>query len=207
MNKRTVKTMMVVSMLLVVALYFVSGTYARYSTEFTGNDSIQVAKWAVKLQGDVSGEKTSLDLTFTPKANENVVDNRIAPSVEATSKISLDLEDTEVAVDVILDLDESGLGDLVTSLGIDPSDITFTSAMSESNVVTATSGDGKEGSPFYIKLPSNKAFTAENGKVDIDLTLKWKNTEAHNANDTAAGKQAGTLTIPVKVTVRQHIDE
>ena len=52
MNKKTVKTIMVALILMVLAIYFIAGTYAKYTTDFSGKTSIGVAKWNVKLTKD-----------------------------------------------------------------------------------------------------------------------------------------------------------
>ena len=50
MQKRTVISVIVVAMLLVISLYFVGGTYTRYVSEYTGTAKTQVAKWNVTLK-------------------------------------------------------------------------------------------------------------------------------------------------------------
>ena len=69
--------------------------------------------------------------------------------------------------------------------------------------------DNKVGSSNYIPLVDNKAFTAENGKKKVTLTLTWANDDENNADDTATGMLADgsrTITIPVTLTVQQHIN-
>ena len=78
-----------------------------------------------------------------------------------------------------------------------PSRVTLTSAVD----------GGTPGTAQVIPLVDNSAFTAKNGKKTVTLTLTWENsdTDAAKTEDTAVGVAGGTLTIPVTLTVQQHI--
>ena len=181
MNKKSVKTIMVVAMLVAVSFYFIGGTYARYTESFDGSASIDVAKWAVKLTEAEGGEETTLQqLEFQVQANENVVPGKIAPDVTAKAKAQIDLTGTEVT--------------------------------SNGEAIESIQGQGSEASPFVIPLQSNTAFTGENGKLDVEITIVWTDAGgSHDEADTAAGEKAATsegtkLEVPFKLTVRQHLD-
>lgn len=213
MNKKSVKTVMVVAMLVAVSFYFIGGTYARYTESFDGSASIDVAKWAVKLTEAEGGEETTLEnLEFEVQANPNVVSGKIAPDVTAVAKAQIDLTGTEVAVDVIAEADDTELQSKITALGANPEDIDVTATVkSTGEVITGIQGEGSEASPFVIPLQSNAAFTGENGKLDIEITIKWTDADgAHDTADTAAGEKAATsegtkLEVPFTLTVRQHL--
>ena len=64
---------------------------------------------------------------------------------------------------------------------------------------------GTNGTATTIPLVGNSAFTAANGKRTVTLTLTWTNDDENNEDDTDTGIAAGTLTIPVTLTARQHI--
>ena len=213
MNKKSVKTVMVVAMLVAVSFYFIGGTYARYTESFDGSASIDVAKWAVKLTEAEGGEETTLEnLEFAVQANTNVVPGKIAPDVTAKAKAQIDLTGTEVAVDVIAEANESELQQKITALGANPADIKVTATVtSNGEAIESIQGQGSEDSPFVIPLQSNAAFTGENGKLDIEITIAWTDAGgSHDAEDTAAGEKAATsetkLEVPFKLTVRQHLD-
>ena len=201
MTKRTVKSFMVIVMLLVVALYFVSGTYARYIDEFTGSADATVAKWAVKV-GDAAVEN-KFTITLTEEENENVVNGKIAPDVTLNSNdVVIDLTGTEVAVDVKAEIDPSELESALSALGESADDVTASATVykGESGTASGVVEDGK------IPLPDQTTgFTAENGKFHIVVQVKWTNNESHNESDTTAGKTPVTLKIPVKVTLKQHL--
>ena len=75
--------------------------------------------------------------------------------------------------------------------------------------LTSAVEGGTVGSSNYIPLVGNSAFTASNGKKKVTLTLTWANDDENNADDTATGMLADgsrTITIPVTLTVQQHIN-
>ena len=204
MNKRTVKTTMVVLMLLVVALYFVSGTYARYASEFSGEVTAQVAKWSI------DGSQVN-SLAFTVATNEFVVADRIAPATTATAETQIDLSGTEVAVDVAIEAADDFASKL-SDLGLDATQLTLKIEKTEGTTVTVEKdGEGTKANPFVCKLQGGKALT---GTLNLKITLAWVNEGAEwnakdekNVKDTAVGTNAEskTLELPVKVIVQQHV--
>lgn len=197
MNKKTIKSIMVVLILMVIALYFVSGTYARYTSEFSADATFQVAKWQVKVGDTAADDETSKTFTptFTYNETEYVANDRIAPSRSASADIEIDLTGTEVAVDVLASVDTS---ELATSLGT--SKITTTATIDDTDVTTAQG--------TTIALPEKQAFTSSNGKKTLKVTVTWDNdSDNHSSDDTKNGIAAGNIEIPVTVTLKQHIQE
>lgn len=193
MTKKTVKSLIAVLMLLTVCLYFISGTYARYASELTGNASVSVAKWAVAFTDGTNALQNNFALTFTVDENPNVVPNKIAPATSATAKVVVDLTGTEVAVDYNAVVTQDALA-------------TVFGASADKVKVTAKVNGNADTTQGTIALVNNQAFTADNGKVELIITLTWENDEAFNVSDTLVGENGGTLTLPVTVTLQQHID-
>ena len=192
---RTKRAIFVVIALLLVA-YLISSTYARYSTVGEANGKVDIAKWAVVMTADngTTLNSTTQDITFTVQSNTEVVPGKIAPAVTAKAEIELDLTGTEVSVDFT-----PTIGAYTPSTLPSADKITLTSAVE----------GGTVGSSNYIPLVDNSAFTASNGKKKVTLTLTWANDDGNNANDTATGMLANgsrTITIPVTLTVQQHIN-
>ena len=192
---RTKRAIFVVIALLLVA-YLISSTYARYSTVGEANGKVDIAKWAVVMTADngTTLNSTTQDITFTVQSNTEVVPGKIAPAVTAKAEIELDLTGTEVSVDFT-----PTIGAYTPSTLPSTDKITLTSAVE----------GGTVGSSNYIPLVDNSAFTASNGKKKVTLTLTWANDDGNNANDTATGMLANgsrTITIPVTLTVQQHIN-
>ena len=206
MNKKTVVSVMAVAMLFAVSLFFVGGTYARYAGDFTGNATAQIAKWAVQVNGQ---EEQALNLAFTVAKSDNVVENKIAPSITANAGISVNLAGTETAVELVVEKGEE-FSQAITTLGLDEDQITFTIAQKADNkeqVKVEEGGDGSEDSPFVLLLPDQVAFTAENGTLELEVKLTWNNTDNadKNAKDTTVGKTKTELVLPVTLKVQQHI--
>ena len=192
---RTKRAIFVVIALLLVA-YLISSTYARYSTVGEANGKVDIAKWAVVMTADdgTTLNSTTQDIKFTVQSNTEVVPGKIAPAVTAKAEIELDLTGTEVSVDFT-----PTIGAYTPSTLPSADKITLTSAVE----------GGTVGSSNYIPLVGNSAFTASNGKKKVTLTLTWANDDENNADDTATGMLADgsrTITIPVTLTVQQHIN-
>ena len=206
MNKRTVKTTMIVLMLLVVALYFVSGTYARYASEFEGTATANVAQWSIDSEAINS-------LKFTVDDNEFVMKDKIAPATTATAETQIDLSGTEVAVDVAIEAADDFASKL-SDLGLDATQLTLKIEKSEESTVTVEEGGlGTKENPFVCKLQDDGA-TALSGTLNLKITLEWKDEgtkwnakDEKNVKDTNVGTTGGTLELPVKVIVQQHIAE
>lgn len=184
-----------VALLLVLLVYIIGSTYARYSTQGVATATIQVAKWAVAITADDGTDvtDTTLPITFAVQSNTNVVPNKIAPAVTAVAEVELDLTGTEVAVDFDAVIDQSN----IATLGASSDKLVFTVEVDGN---TYTSGTSQT-----IPLENNAAFTAANGKKTVTLTLTWENDDENNVDDTTMGKAAPTLTIPVTLTAKQHI--
>ena len=192
---RTKRAIFVVIALLLVA-YLISSTYARYSTVGKANGKVDIAKWAVVMTADdgTTLNSTTQDITFTVQSNTEVVPGKIAPAVTAKAEIELDLTGTEVSVDFT-----PTIGAYTPSTLPSADKITLTSAVE----------GGTVGSSNYIPLVGNSAFTAKKKKKKVTLTLTWANDDENNADDTATGMLADgsrTITIPVTLTVQQHIN-
>jgi hypothetical protein len=77
------------------SLGMISGTWAKYISNYEGNDKALVAKWNVKGTGDfkTNGETVTLDL-FSHKYNKNIaalpVENLIAPGIAGEFVLSFE---------------------------------------------------------------------------------------------------------------------
>ena len=192
---RTKRAIFVVIALLLVA-YLISSTYARYSTVGKADGKVDIAKWAVVMKSDDGKtlNSTTQNITFKVQSNTEVVPGKIAPAVTAKAEIELDLTGTEVSVDFT-----PTIGEYTPSTLPSADKIKLTSAVA----------GGKIGESNYIPLVGNSAFTSDNGKKKVTLTLTWTNDNENNADDTATGMLADesrTITIPVTLTVQQHIN-
>ena len=206
MQKKTVISVIVVAILLAISLYFIGSTYARYISDFSGEAKATAAAWKVKI-----GEEAQ-KLTFSVEENENVVTDKIAPATKAVAEATLNLDGTEVSVDVVIKKGDN-FEQAITDFGLDASQITFSIEDANTSGVTSgkATGKGTEDSPLVIKLADKAALA---GSVKLKVTIEWADKgEAYNAEhdmnkkDTAIGssEMAKTITLPVTLVVQQHI--
>ena len=191
MKKKRVLAVLVALLLVVGAGVY---TYARYTFSRIGSGNVDVATWAVALKQGGSTVSDGFALNLTLANNNNVVNGKIAPDRSATATLVLDLTGTEVATDYEVDLST------VTGL---PDGMSITGVTADGVALTETStGSGKYAGS--VALNADKDAIADN-EVELVITATWVNDENNNANDTTYGTAAGTLSIPVTVTVKQHI--
>ena len=201
-NNKNIKLSIIVALLFVFALYFIGNTYAKYAGAFNGEGELNVAKWQVRVSGEQ--EEGNFDLTLTPESNGSVVADKIAPGVKATGTVKVDLTDTEVAVDLAASIDQSSLSSL---FGGAKAKVTLDVNGTTKEVTTdSLSGDLSSGD-VLVPLKSGAKFT-EADSVTVKITVEWVNeTNGDNdSNDTSEGETATTVTIPVKLTAKQHIE-
>jgi len=204
MNKKTVKHAVIVLLLIAIAGFAIAGTVSRYSTTGTVNKTGSIANWNVAITSQ--GENlvtTTKNITFDLVANLNVATGKFAPSSTATAEIELDLTGTEVAVDFAATVDNSNVS---SEASYDK--LSLTAKLKDKpteEVPNPTESILTSGGYVLIPLVNNTAFTADNGKKIVTLTLTWDNDDTNNADDTTMGIAAHTLTVPVTFTVRQHL--
>lgn len=200
MRKSKVRETVVALVILAIALFFIAGTYARYSSSGTANSSIQIAKWAVKLNGtDMSSSSVTVTPEVTFATNANVSDDRIAPARSASFQIELDPTGSEVAIDYVLSIDTTA----ITGIANSASEISVSGATykigsgSEQNATITGSG---------VTIPQGLSSVEAGEKVLVTVTVTWDNAnDAHNAADTENGVTGATIVVPTTITAQQHI--
>ncbi len=202
MTKRSRTVIIAIMILVAIALYFIAGTYARYTTDFNGEGTVQAAKWNVALKDGGNADSTKVELTLTPEENEYVAKDRIAPNSTVKGEVTVNLEGTEVAVDLTAKIDDAQKETIASELGIEAEDLTISVEATGAGAAGAGTGG-----VHTIALPDQKAFTAENGTVTVTVKITWQNQEEHNTQDTAAGKAGKSAKVPIILTAQQHIEE
>lgn len=191
MTKNSKKVVVIALLLaLTMCLYYVAGTYAKYTSQATANSQIGVAKWAVKLGTvDIANGATDFtsQLTLSPDSSTTVKKGKIAPDTTASGSFTIDPDGTEVAVKYSIEIGE------ITYTGTtgNKPNVTITKVMAGTEALTASNGK-YEGT-----------IDLDGSAVEITLTATW--TSSSDATDTAIGYEAGTLTVPVTVTVEQDV--
>lgn len=209
MTKKNVKTMMLILVVVIIGLYFVAGTYARYTSTADAKVTAKVARWAVTLNGeDMTDEQTeTLELEFTEEeTNNDVLDGYIAPGSKLYSNaLEIDPAGTQVAMDYTIELgaitSATGLNGKIAIVGMEQLVDGEWSKVDDFVV-----GEAYEGT---IELPESQVDAlSTNDTVSYRVILAWENNEDNNATDTELGVVAPEdVTMTVKVSAQQHISE
>lgn len=205
MTKNTVKTMIIILILLAVGLYFISGTYARYTSTISGEGEVQVAKWAVKINDeDATQANAKFNITFTEVDNDNIVDGFIAPTSQLYADFKIDPAGSQVAIDYSFTL-----GEILASTGEVPSTVKVAKVVpvvqgEEQTALTPSEGKytGK------IELKDQGQALTESEAVTMRVYIEWEdsNTTEANAIDTTVGISAPTLTLTVSANAIQSVE-
>ena len=190
----------IISMLLVViTLYNIASSYAKYVTQASGNMEKQAGAWVIKLNNkDISSQNATKTFTINNLNllnNEYVVDGKIAPNSVGYFDISIDPTGTTTAVrfDVTLDLSDFETVDaihfesacLIVNGEENPSGMTRTAQNTYTGIIPLS--DVKQNivttARLYIKW--------EDGENDIDLGLIRDNQ----------------LDLPIEVDISQYMGE
>ncbi len=203
-NKSTTRKIAIITlMLLVVCLYFVAGTYAKYTWKGTATGNVAVAKWKVGLGTE---QTATTNVTFTVKDNANVATGKIAPGCTATGTIDINPAGSEVSVDYKFKID-------ITKL---PQGINMkVSSVKVGNTTITRGADG-----YYsgtIELAGKEALTVDDAET-VTIEVYWEDdkTTLNSVNDDGYGQNSDTqegikedtqreITIPVTVLMEQHV--
>lgn len=204
MNKKTIKSMMIVLMLLAVGLYFVSGTYARYTSSASGEGTVQVAKWAVKINEKDATQSEAFTIEFTEVENANVVNGFIAPDSQLYADFTIDPTGSQVAMDYSFTL-----GAITADTGDVPETVKVLKVVPvvegvEGTELTATE-DVYSGT---IELVDQETALTADEAVTMRVYVEWEdlNTSDANTTDTSVGVSAPTLSMTVNATATQDVD-
>lgn len=202
-------TFAVLLLAVVLTTICVSGTYARYITEDTGEGQAKVAKWNAVIDGwkTVSSSKV---LELVPEEdNKFVAAGLIAPDVTVEGKLDVQLTGTQVATDLKVKLGTVTIDDAPVSLSDIATHFDTTLEVidkdSEKVIGTISSSDDV----VTIGLKNN---LVEFDNLTVKVGLKWKHsdtTTGWNAWDTSLGEY-GSGDVPVIkaeliVTAQQHV--
>ena len=194
------KTSIIISMLLIViTLYNIVNSYAKYVTQASGSMEKQAGAWVIKVNNsDISSRNVTRTFTInnlTLLNNEYVVDGKIAPNSVGYFDISIDPTGTSTAVrfDVTLDFSDFENVDAIH----------FESACLVVNGVENTSGMTRTARNTYTGIIP-LADVKQNIITTARLYIKWEDSQ----NDIDLGLiQNNQLDLPIEVDVSQYMGE
>ena len=179
--KRKSFIMMALLIMCGLSFYFVSGTYAKYTSTINGNATATVAKWDFANDNAIS----TLSINFTnPPHNSSVKSQRIAPGTSGSFAINLKNTNSDVAANFTLTL-----GTITNK----PTNLKFYSDSTFTTEIT----------------PGSSTITgvlAANDSTGLTVNIYWKwayETNNGDAVDTTDGEAAESLTIPVSIVGTQ----
>ena len=199
-RKSTAKKWTLLALIMFLLVTIVSGTYTRYTSTATGSGNVSIAQWAVSVNNEnMSNSSAVFNLTFTA-SNPDTVPNKIAPNGTAVAYVDIDLTGTEVSVDFTCALASTASSNLTTIFGSNYAD-KITLAVGTPVLQGTTSNMTLSGTTVTV------GSSAMSGVVRVPITLTWTdlNTSAANTADTNTGSTQTALTVPVDLSVTQHI--
>lgn len=178
----------------------VTGTFARYKDSVNGQSEASIAKWKVLVNDeDIHTSDTlnqSMPLTVISDSTK-VAAGKMAPGTSGYFDITIDTSDTEVATKFSIALNGTPELGRIEIAGYNVSTTAFTS---ESSIPTGLTQLGVDSANNTIGLSQDKGQ-----KKYVRVYVQWNNDDANNTIDTEAGTTAGTVSIPLSITVQQDI--
>ena len=191
--------------MLLVTLYQINSTYAKYFTQANGIVEETIGAWIVKVNDtNIATESTVENFTINAlkyNSNDYVLEGKIAPGLLGYFDITIDATEASVAVryDVTIDFSQLSLSD----------SIKFSKLVSVVDEVESETGITKTDVSTYTGVVSLDDITA--GKTNtLRVYLEWEN-DASGVNDEADSTLGTTkdiqVSIPVQVKASQYIGE
>lgn len=84
---------------LIISIFFIIQTYSKYLSSATGETSVSIAKWNIKVNTLSVTTNTDISASIVPvfPGNSNIANNIIAPTAEGYFDLVLDFQDTDVS--------------------------------------------------------------------------------------------------------------
>ena len=196
------KMMRIASVLLVAVLLstcVISGTFAKYTTSITGNDTAKVAKFAVSAFGtsSVNTQTQTIDIFNV----SSIYDSEGIQDAEFETATGVD--DTNVANGTDVAIIAPGTWGKFTYTLTNTSDVlvsyTIDYTVTEAGVPLKWSVDGKTWTEDLADVTTPATLAISTGTADVTIYWKWA-FEGDNAADTTLGA-TGTATPSVTIAV------
>ena len=187
-NKKKLLLLLIV-IIICILVYTIIQVYAKYISSASGNASMNVASWDIKVNNRSIKNNTDISSVIAPvfPGNSNIASGIIAPTAEGYFDLNLDFSTTDVSFryDISLDVDEnSSVQDLVaTGYSIDGGSIVSfeNSPYTLSDTILYNSGTSSRTIRVYIKWDDDAA-TQTMSNSDDTLATKSDNPALYNVN-------------------------
>ena len=196
---------------LAITLSLMSNTYSRYVASSEGNVEIEFAKWQLLVNTiDVTSSSTST-ISFEPviESNDNVAQNKVAPSSTGHFDIEIDPTNVDVSFSYTVDLDiaSENVPDLmITKYAILPENYIEGNKLNFENLVDGKiSNIMKYGTENFKKTTLRIYFQWFEGQNET-LTETMDDTADTNVGYTAATEDT-TFAINANINFEQYLGE
>lgn len=186
-----------------VTMGFMSNTYSRYVADTNGDIKIEFAKWQIVVNSnDITDNAVStINITPTMDANDNIEENTVAPSSSGYFDIVIDPTNVDVSFDysISIDLLNENMPDLIISEyaflseNFKDGDEVIKNAL-ENSTITDT---------FDVSTNDKEPFT-------IRVFFEWFEGENENMNDeadTLIGVDAGINDTNLQIQASIHFEQ
>ena len=111
---------LIIGILIVLAIFIVVQTYAKYLTSASGDTTMTIARWNILVNNLSIKNNTDISNSIVPvfEKNENIAEDIIAPTSEGYFDLELNFKDADVSFEyeITTSVDENSLvKDLVTT--------------------------------------------------------------------------------------------
>lgn len=191
--------------MILVTLYVINDTYAKYYSEANATIEQTIGKWIVKLNDTniATGEQIEdfIINDFQYETSENVIDGKIAPGRTGYFDIVIDTTEASVAVIYDVSIDISGL-EINESLNISKHTV-LKDENEDDTAIIRTAENTYTGIVSIDDVKNKKTNT-------VRIYVEWQNDETglNDEKDTSLGNIKDTqISIPVTVKVSQYLGE
>lgn len=187
-----------VFIILSFTLSIMSNTYSRYVTDTTGDVEMVFAKWQILVNNEdiTQSNSSSIEITPTILANENVAENKLAPTSEGYYDIVIDPSNVDVSFNYKISINDSEMKDLI----IDKYAIINEDSDLE-NIEYYNIDNNEISNIFNIKNDEFKPFT-------VRVHFNWydgEDNELSDEDDTLLVNEQDKLSILTNISFEQQL--
>ena len=184
----------IVAISFIITSFLITNTFALFESESEGETQLGIAKWNIDVNNNniTSGVTESFTIdTFTYTPSNNIEDNYIAPGRSGYFELTIDPNDTEVAIRYDIEFDvatyQDNLGYTVSALG--------------GNTAIKTGPQTYSGVITLAQIASNDVIT-------IRINIDWLDVPEFNESDTELGTTMDNkIEFPIQIHLEQYLGE
>lgn len=177
-------------LLIILCLYFVQESYAKYVSSASEETTMHIARWKIKVNNQDIRTNSELEATITPvfPGNDNIASNIIAPTSEGYFDLVIDARETDVSFKYTINIEvaeDSSVSDLI-----------------------ATKYTINNGEEIYFEdnqiIEETVARANNTNTINIRVYIKWDDSESSEM-DNAADTDATESDLSPKMKISMNI--